>query len=258
MNTLRISMLQTTLIWEDPTANRAVLEEKISGLEHTADLIILPEMFTTGFTMNTGKAEVKGTHTQKWMKQMAEVSGSAVTGSYMAKENDGVYNHLLWVEPGGREFSYRKKHLFRMAGEHKYFQAGSERIQIHYKDWKICPLICYDLRFPEWSRNSFNKENGDAGYDLLLYVANWPAVRVSAWEALLKARAIENLAYCAGVNRVGTDGNGVEYNGCSSAFDYKGNELIHSKKEETLHFSIKKDELLNYREKFPAYLDADL
>lgn len=258
MNPLTLALIQTELIWEDSTANRAHLEEKINQISEKVDLIMLPEMFTTGFTMNAKEnAEVKGTTTHKWMQQMAKQHSCAIVGSYITREGSLFFNTLTWVDESGMENFYRKKHLFRMADEHKHFHAGIERIIIDYKGWKICPLICYDLRFPEWSRNKFSKKTNALDYDLLLYVANWPATRAIAWTSLLQARAVENLCYTAGVNRIGVDGNDVEYSGNSAVFDFKGNQMIRGENDEILISKISKDSLEEYRSKFPAYLDAD-
>ncbi|RAK02639.1 putative amidohydrolase [Larkinella arboricola] len=250
---LRLTLLQTELYWENPTANRAMLEEKIFALPEPTDLIVLPEMFTTGFTMNARSlAEPMNLTTFRWLRQMAAQTGAVVTGSYIVQENSQFYNRLIWMQPDGMFDVYDKRHLFRMAGEELTYTGGSKRLIKSWKGWNICPLICYDLRFPVWSRNV------GLEYDLLLYVANWPAPRSLAWNALLQARAIENLSYVAGVNRVGVDGNGHPYAGDSSLIDPKGEVLFRQSQTETVYqTTLSLDELRTYRERFPANRDAD-
>jgi len=250
-DTLSIALIQSGIHWHQINANLAMFEETIWELEQKVDVIVLPEMFQTGFTMNTALAEPMNLTTFKWMKQMAAQQNAVVTGSYMVKSDGQVFNRLLWMQPDGQYHTYDKAHLFRMSTEDQYYTEGSTRLIVEWRGWKICPMICYDLRFPVWARNT-NLE-----YDLLLYVANWPAVRVSAWDALLKARAIENLSYCAGLNRVGEDGNEVIYNGHSAVYGPKGEELVFAKAEETRIVELKKHLLDQYRKKFPAQLDAD-
>ncbi|GAB3904925.1 amidohydrolase [Larkinella knui] len=250
---LHLTLLQTSLHWEDPTANRAMLEEKIFALPEKTDLIVLPEMFTTGFTMNAkALAEPMNLTTFRWLKQMAAQTDAVVTGSYIVQEKGQFYNRLIWMEPGGSFDVYDKRHLFRMAGEDQTYAGGTKRLVKSWRGWNICPLICYDLRFPVWSRNT------GLEYDLLLYVANWPASRSTAWNALLQARAIENLSYVAGVNRVGEDGNGHRYAGDSSVIDPKGEILFRQNQTETIYqTTLSLDELRAYRERFPADRDAD-
>ncbi|MFC5410077.1 amidohydrolase [Larkinella bovis] len=250
---LHLTLIQTVLHWENPTANRAMLEEKVFALPEKTDLIVLPEMFTTGFTMNARSlAEPMNLTTFRWLKQMAAQTGAVVTGSYMVQEKGQFYNRLIWMEPDGSFDTYDKRHLFRMADEDRTYTAGTKRLIKSWKGWNICPLICYDLRFPVWSRNT------GLAYDLLLYVANWPAPRRTAWNALLQARAIENLAYVAGVNRVGEDGNGHAYAGDSSLIDPKGEVLFRQDQSEAVfQTTLSLDELRAYRERFPAHRDAD-
>ena len=257
---MNISLLQPDLFWHDPVANRATLEERIFSLPESTDLIVLPEMFTTGFTMKAPEvAEPMGLTTFRWLKQMAAQTGAVVTGSYVVQEKSQFFNRLIWMQPDGQFDTYDKRHLFRMAGEDTIYTAGTHRIVKAWKGWRICPLICYDLRFPVWSRN----QQPDAGstdfdYDLLLYVANWPAARRNAWNVLLQARAIENLSYVIGVNRVGKDGNGHPYSGDSAVIDYKGEVLFHHTDTEIVHQqTLSLDELQAFRAKFPANLDAD-
>ncbi len=217
--TLKITIIQSQLHWEDPEANRAMFEEKIRNVKEETDLIILPEMFTTGFTMNAEpNAEGETGLTLPWLKKLAKTKNCAITGSIIIRENGLFYNRLYFVTEEGIVETYDKKHTFTLAGEHKIFTAGTIKTIIEYKGWRICPLICYDLRFPVWARNAED-------YDLLLYVANWPETRTSAWDALLKARAIENMSYCIGVNRIGLDGNAYNYIGHSAGYDVLGKHI---------------------------------
>lgn len=216
---LKITIVQSHLHWENPLTNRNLFSEKMKAISEETHLIILPEMFTTGFTMNAAPlAEDTNGPTLQWMQSIAKEKKCAITGSLIVQENGHYFNRLYFVFPDGAYQQYDKKHTFTLAGEHKTFTAGKERIVVDYEGWKICPLICYDLRFPVWARNTSN-------YDVLLYAANWPKKRVAAWDALLKARAIENMAYCIGVNRVGLDGNGFEYTGHSAVYDVLGERI---------------------------------
>ncbi|MEX2511701.1 MAG: amidohydrolase [Cyclobacteriaceae bacterium] len=258
MNNLVLALFQSNLYWQDRVANLAMFEEKIWELDQSVDIIVLPEMFTTGFTMNTtGFSEPMHFHTTKWMQQMAAQTKSIITGSLIISDGGKFFNRLLWVMPEGQVKYYDKRHLFRMAKEDNHFDMGRKNEIIEWKGWKILPQICYDLRFPVWSRNQVSPK-GELEYDLSFYVASWPASRVMAWDALLKARAIENLCYSIGVNRIGTDGNGVAYCGHSAAYDFKGNQLAFAGVQEmVLTVSLNKNELLDYRRKFPAWMDAD-
>ncbi len=255
---LSIALFQTDVYWHDRGANHASLEEKIWGLEKQVDLIILPEMFPTGFTMDVkNMAEPMNFTTTKWMKQMASQTGAVVTGSLIVNEGGKFFNRLLWVSPSGEISFYDKRHLFRMANEDEHFDMGNKNIIVNLKGWRILPQICYDLRFPVWSRNLAD-EHGKGLYDLAFFVACWPASRISAWDILLKARAVENLSYVIGVNRTGEDGNGVLYNGHSGAYDYKGEPLAFSQdKEEILYVELDPKPLQVFRGKFPAWKDAD-
>lgn len=259
MNNLRVTVVQTSLHWEDPGANRAMLEEKIWKITEPTDVILLPEMFTTGFTMNAAPvAEAMNVHTTKWMQQMADKTGALILGSVIVKEDGKFLNRLLWMEPGGSLRTYDKRHLFRMAKENNVFAAGQQRLVAEWKGWRICPLVCYDLRFPVWSRNRYQAESKSMDYDLLVYVANWPQARVSAWDELLKARAIENLSFVAAVNRTGPDGQGVVYNGHSTVIDPRGSTLWFGEEAEAAKtVSLEASFLAEHRERFPAYLDAD-
>ena len=256
MQNLTVTLVQTNLFWENREANRAMLEEKIAGIEGATDLIILPEMFTTGFTMAPERvAEPMGLTTFRWLKQQATQTGAVVTGSYVVQEGGKFYNRLVWMQPDGTFFTYDKRHLFRMAGEHEHYAAGEKRLLVEWKGWRICPLICYDLRFPVWSRNG-----GPGGPEFdLIYVANWPAPRAAHWNVLLQARAIENLCYVAGVNRVGEDGTGKPYLGESTLIDFRGERLTYQQELEVIHTkTLEIEGLSTYREKFPAWRDADL
>jgi len=254
---LRIALIQTDLYWKDKVANLAMLEEKIWEIEGGVDLIILPEMFPTGFSMDAAElAEPMNLLVTKWMKQIASQLKAVVTGSVIISENQRYYNRLLWVTPEGVVSWYDKRHLFRMAEEDQVFSSGEKLPIFEVKGWRICPQICYDLRFPVWSRNRRLAEG--LSYDVIFYVASWPEARISAWDALLPARAIENLSYTLGVNRIGVDGNGVSYNGHSAAYDFKGSRITpldDLDKSQVLQLNA---ELLDaYRSKFPAFLDSD-
>ncbi|MBI0399567.1 amidohydrolase [Cyclobacterium marinum] len=258
MQNLTLALVQTDIYWENSAANLAMFEEKLWGIKEKADIIVLPEMFTTGFTMNSeDQSEPMNLHASKWLLQMASQLKSIITGSVIIKEGGKHYNRLLWATPEGELLHYDKRHLFRMAGEDNYFSMGMENKTFTCKGWKIRPQICYDLRFPLWSRNASTPE-GEMDYDLIFYIASWPGSRVTAWDALLRARAVENLCYCVGVNRVGEDGNGVNYCGHSAAYGFKGDELIQCG-EITKISTVTLDgkALLDYRTKFPAWKDAD-
>ncbi|PVW14141.1 amidohydrolase [Marixanthomonas spongiae] len=216
---LKTTLIQSKLHWEDAAANRRMFSEKMNSISEETDLIILPEMFTTGFSMNASNlAEETNGKSLNWMISEAKKQDAAITGSVIIKEESNYYNRLFFVFPDGSYKTYDKKHTFTFAGEHKTYSKGTERLIVEYKGWKICPLVCYDLRFPVWSRNTED-------YDLLLYVACWPKKRTFAWDALLRARAIENMSYCIGVNRVGVDGNGHEYNGHSAVYNVLGKQV---------------------------------
>ncbi len=253
MEDLSLALVQSDIHWHEVGANLAMYEEKIWQITEAVDVILLPEMFQTGFTMeHESVAEPMNFTTFKWMKQMAAQKKAVVCGSFIVKEDGKVFNRLIWMQPDGECQTYDKRHLFRMADEHHHFNMGEEKLIVEWKGWKICPMVCYDLRFPVWSRNV------DLNYDLLLYVANWPAVRVNAWDTLLEARAIENVSYSVGLNRVGKDGKDIAYNGHSGAYSPKGEQLAFSEdKECILMLELSANELQSFREKFPAHLDAD-
>ena len=250
---LAVALIQTNLYWEDVTANLSSLEEKISAIEKTVDVIVLPEMFNTGFTMNRSIAEPVNLTTTRWMKQIAEQTDALVIGSFAVKEGKEFYNRLFYVFPDGAFIYSDKRHLFRMGEEHETYTPGNSRKIINWRGWKICALVCYDLRFPVWSRNIKSDP-----YDLLIYVANWPARRAHAWKALLTARAIENQSYVIGVNRVGTDGLGISYQGDSVVHDFLGEPVcMLENHDQAKIIDLSQTELENYRKGFPAYLDAD-
>src|SRR5690606_10338678 len=215
-------------------------------------------MFPTGFSMNVAEmAEPMNFTSTKWMKQMAAQTGAVLTGSVIIKDSGKYFNRLLWVSPSGEVSHYDKRHLFSMAQEEAHYDPGKENILVNLKGWKILPQICYDLRFPVWSRNSADKE-GKGLYDLVFYVASWPASRISAWDILLKARSVENHAYTIGVNRIGKDGNEVIYNGHSAAYNYKWETLVFSNNgEAVLMVELDYQKLQQFREKFPVWKDAD-
>ncbi len=252
-NQLNIALIQSDLVWEHPEANRKNFTKKIEGISNPVDVVVLPEMFATGFTMNAEKvAETMQGETVNWMKQMAVKKNAAIAGSLVIKANGKFYNRFLFVEPSGDISIYNKRHTFTLANEHKTYTAGTEKVIVDYKGWKICPQVCYDLRFPVWARNVED-------YDVLIYVANWPKPRILAWDALLKARAIENMSYCIGVNRVGVDGINIEYVGHSGAYDVLGNSIANfqSGKEQTEIITLEKRHVEAYRNKFKFLNDRD-
>ena len=251
--TLNIALIQTELTWENPEQNRAHISKKIDDIFDPVDVIVLPEMFTSGFTMTPKNvAETMDGESISWMKTVAAQKQAAITGSLVIIEDDNYYNRMVFVHPNGKTEHYDKRHTFTLAGEDKVYTAGSKKIMIDYKGWKICPLVCYDLRFPVWSRNSEN-------YDVLIYVASWPAIRMVAWDTLLKARAIENMSYCVGVNRVGKDANNHEYSGHSAVYDVLGNRIdtIPFDKEAVEIVTLKKEVLELNRSKFNFLADQD-
>lgn len=250
---LSIALVQADLHWEDVTANLASFEEKLAALPGPADVIVLPEMFNTGFTMNTVLAEPMNLTTTRWMKQIARQYDALVVGSFAVNEGGSFFNRLLCVRPDGTYAKSDKRHLFTMGQESRHYTAGNVRLTVEWRGWKLCPLVCYDLRFPVWSRNLKSDP-----YDILLYVANWPTRRAHAWSALLQARAIENQCYVVGVNRVGADENGLEYRGDSAALDYLGEPMALLASQETEKIvHISKADLAAYRRNFPALADAD-
>ncbi|MFT4984362.1 MAG: omega-amidase, partial [Flavobacterium sp.] len=239
--------------WEDPQANRTYFETEINTISEAIDLIVLPEMFSTGFTMNPSAiAETMQGETVSWMQSLAKAKNVAITGSVVIEESANYYNRMLFVFPSGEIQHYDKRHLFTLAGEDKVYTKGTQKLIIDYLGWKICPFICYDLRFPVFSRNTDD-------YDLLIYVASWPKVRINAWDTLIKARAIENMSYAIGVNRVGEDNNGYQYTGHSQLVDYLGEYLIEPTEAKGILIAIlDKSKMLEVRKKLPFLSDKDV
>jgi predicted amidohydrolase len=258
MQDLHISLIQSDIHWHKVEANLASFEEKIWHAEKS-DIILLPEMFNTGFSMEARPyAEKMNGKTFKWMRNMAEQSRAVIIGSYMISDGPDYYNRLIFMRPSGEFAMYNKRHLFRMTGEDQHFSPGKEIVINTVEGWNINALICYDLRFPVWSRNKLNSENQTLLYDLLIYIANWPAARISAWDILLKARAVENTCYVVGLNRVGEDGTGIVYNGHSNVVSPKGRTFENCREDEFIQsYTLSAKELVSYREKFPAHLDSD-
>ncbi len=257
MTPLHLAALQLDLVWHHPAANRDKIWLMADQIAGPLDLLVLPEMFPTGFTMSAQEyAEPVQGPTHQWMQEQAHARDCLVGGSVITQAGDHIYNRFLLVAPDGLVDYYDKRHTFRMAGENKHYTPGQRRVVVEYQGWRMLLLICYDLRFPVWSRN-FRREDG-MDYDLILGVANWPASRVSQWETLLMARAIENQCYVVGVNRVGQDGNGVAYSGSSMIIDPLGRPLSTIREQETtLLARLDRDKLTQYRAKFPVWMDAD-
>ena len=241
-NELSIALVQTSLHWENADANLNMLDERLLGLAGKSDIIVLPEMFSTGFSMNAENlAEEMHGKSVQWMIEKSRQLNSVITGSLIIKEKEHYFNRLVWAQPDGIIFHYDKRHLFSMAGEEKVYSPGNKKLIIEYKDWKICPLICFDLRFPVWIRNVEE-------YDALIFVANWPERRIQHWRKLLAARAIENQSYVIGVNRVGEDGNEFGYTGHSAAIDPMGDTMIEIENEEkTVIVTLIKEEVIKLR-----------
>ena len=253
---LRVTLVQTELVWHDPVANRGALERLLTPLEGKTDLVVLPEMFSTGFTMAPETAaEPANGPSVEWLRAMAARLGAVVTGSIATRDGGNYFNRLTWMRPDGSSVAYDKRHLFRMAHEDEHYESGTTQLVVEVDGWKVRPLVCYDLRFPVWSRNRIGTE---AGYDVLVYVANWPERRRFAWQTLLRARAIENLCYCIGVNRVGRDANEIHYKGDSAAIDFLGQALSPATEHEFVAtVALDRSALEAFRAKFPAHLDAD-
>lgn len=252
-NELNIALIQTDLVWENPEQNRFNFYNQIKAISSSVDVVLLPEMFTTGFTMNAkAVAETMQGKTVNWMVNTAKKYQVAIVGSVVITENNNFYNRLIFVEPNGKLHSYNKRHTFTLAGENKVYTKGIKQLIVNYKGWKFCPLVCYDLRFPVWARNI-------ADYDVLLYVANWPEKRITAWNTLLKARAIENMSYCIGVNRVGVDGLGIEYSGNSAVYDVLGTKItnIQPNKTQVEVVTLQKQHIFEYRNKLRFLDDKD-
>lgn len=247
---LDITGIQTDLVWEDPVSNRNNFEKIIAGLKNTTDIIVLPEMFSTGFSMNPEAIADTG-ETLDWMKLQAQQTKAAIAGSLMVKSDGKYFNRFYFVTPEGEVSQYDKRHRFTLAGEHKVYDQGQHPEIVNYKGWKISLQVCYDLRFPVFSRNT-------QGYHLLLYVANWPEKRIFAWDTLLRARAIENMSYCVGINRVGEDGNGYVHNGHSGIYDMLGATLAFAENDTTvISAQLSAEALLETRKQLNFLADRD-
>lgn len=249
---MKIAIIQAPLFWENAKENQSYFEGKINSISENTDLIVLPEMFTTGFTMRPELvAETMQGETVIWLQELAKVKNCAITGSVVIKENNNFYNRMLFVFPSGEIQFYDKKHLFTLAGEDKVYTSGTEKVIVNYLDWKICLQVCYDLRFPAFSRNSED-------YDLIIYVASWPKIRTNAWDALLKARAIENMSYVIGVNRIGEDDNGYQYIGHSQIVDYLGEYVVEPAESENIFMAeLDKQKMISTRQKLGFLDDRD-
>jgi len=253
MENLKITVFQGYLFWENVDKNLQNISLRLANIREKTNLIILPEMFNTGFTMNAAElGETMDGKTMKWMQKTAEKFDCVVTGTIIIKEDSKYYNRLLWVRPDGTYDHYDKRHLFALGKEHQTYEPGDKKLIVELKGWKICPVICYDLRFPVWLRNV------DEQYDLLIIVANWPEKRALHWRTLIPARAVENQAYVIGVNRVGHDGNEVYHSGDSTCIDPNGNVVYYKRDEEDVYtFSILGDEVQKARRAMPFLKDAD-
>ncbi|MBW2679676.1 MAG: amidohydrolase [Deltaproteobacteria bacterium] len=253
MPDLKTTIIQTELVWEDIESNLAAFDDKINAIEEDTHLIVLPEMFTTGFSMNpAGLAQNMNGSSVTWLREKSRQKKADIIGSIIVTENGKFFNRLIWAKPQGQIYTYDKRHLFRMAGEEKVYSAGRQNIKVELRGWKIRPFICYDLRFPVWTRNMENR------YDAAVFIANWPERRSAHWKLLLQARAVENQCYVIGVNRVGIDGNGHHYSGDSSIIDPLGNIIFHKKNATITHtVNLSYETLQNARESFPVWMDAD-
>ena len=254
MPELRLTLIQSTLHWENPAANRAMFDALIRPLANTTDLIVLPEMFSTGFSMRPENfAETMEGETIQWMKIKALETGAAVCGSMMIAENEKYFNRFIWAEPGEQIYYNDKAHLFRMGDEQLHYSRHKHRLIIPYKDWNIAPFVCYDMRFPVWI-----KRTPDFDYDLLIFVANWPSVRSAHWKILSQARAVENQSFVVATNRVGEDGNGVDHAGDSTVYNPRGEILFRETGRPCVHtMQLELDEARKYRAEFPVSLDDD-
>ena len=260
MNNLRVSIVQGETRWHDPAANRAYYGHLIAPLHGRTDLVVLPETFTSGFSNEAiGKAEGMDGPTVAWIREQAATLDAAVTGSVQLRTDAGVFNRMLFATPDGEVAHYDKRHLFSFAKEHERYAAGKERVVVAWRGWNILLQVCYDLRFPVFARNRFDAGRpGELDYDLALYVANWPSARSYPWKTLLRARAIENLCYVVGVNRVGTDGNGLHYSGDSAVIDFLGHAVSEAADEEVVTTTtLQAGELAAHRQRFPAMFDGD-
>lgn len=262
MSTLHFSLIQSTLFWEDKGANLDMFAQKIKGIEQPTEIIVLPEMFNTGFSMQPEKlAETMEGPTIDWMRRLSFEKRAIITGSLIIEEGGKYFNRLVWMLPNGQLGYYDKRHLFAFAGEDAHYTPGNKRLIASVKGWKINLQICYDLRFPVWARQSHLNEDAEKAnneYDVLLYVANWPEKRNHAWKTLLTARAIENQCFTIGVNRVGLDGNNIAHSGNSMVVGPLGEILYHcAYEEDVFHIGLQKEEVTSTRERFPFWKDAD-
>ena len=260
MQDLRVSIVQGETRWHDPAANRAYYGHLIAPLRGRTDLVVLPETFTSGFSNEAiGKAEGMDGPTVAWIREQAATLDAAVTGSVQLRTDAGVFNRMLFATPDGALTHYDKRHLFSFAKENERYAAGKERVVVAWRDWNILLQVCYDLRFPVFARNRFDAGRPrELDYDLALYVANWPSARSYPWKTLLRARAIENLCYVVGVNRVGTDGNGLHYSGDSAVVDFLGHPVSEATDEEVVTTTtLQAAELAAHRQRFPAMFDGD-
>uniref|UniRef100_UPI0040492B05 amidohydrolase n=1 Tax=Flavobacterium sp. TaxID=239 RepID=UPI0040492B05 len=250
---MQISIIQAPLTWENPASNRSFFQQQFGLIPENTDLVVLPEMFTSGFTMQPQNvAETMQGETIEWLKMQSEKFDFAIIGSLVVVEDGNYFNRLVFVKPDGKIQTYDKRHLFTLAGESKVYKAGDEKLIIDYKGWRICPLVCYDLRFPIFARNTDN-------YDILIFVANWPKPRINAWDVLLQARAIENMSYVVGVNRVGEDASGHQYIGHSQIVDFMGKNMVSAENKAGIFTSIlSKEDLENARSRFKFLDDRDV
>jgi predicted amidohydrolase len=259
MKDLRITTVQADLVWENKIENLLKFDELLRGIKRGGtDVIVLPEMFTTGFSMKPAEfAETMQDATIFWLKKKAWELDVAITGSFICAENGHFYNRLVWMQPDGKASVYDKRHRFTLAKENEFYTEGAEKLIVEWRGWRICPLICYDLRFPVWARNTKNKDSVD--YDILMYVANWPIARSHHWRILTEARAVENQSFVVAVNRVGTDANGYEHRGDTSVVDYAGDILLRRSFTEGVDTTVlSKAKLENYRKKFGFLADQDV
>jgi predicted amidohydrolase len=259
MSDLKVTLIQTQLYWEDVAANLRMFDEKVNAIPERTEVVILPEMFSTGFSMQSEKlAETMDGSAVQWMKKKAAEKNVIITGSLIIRENDHYLNRLVWMQPNGVYGTYDKRHLFGYAGEHEHYQPGDKRLIAQVKGWKLNLTVCYDLRFPVWARNAISPDTGAPVYDVLINVANWPERRSTPWKTLLQARAIENQCYVVGVNRVGNDGNNIYHSGDSSIIDPMG-EIIYQKNhdEDIFTYTLQRSRLEEVRKSLPFLKDAD-
>jgi len=257
---MKVTYIQTRLHWEDREKNLSHFDALINSIKEETNLILLPEMFTTGFSMNPKKtAEPANGSTLKWMQQKAKEKNAVICGSVAVKDRENYFNRLFWVQPNGEFYTYNKRHLFSMGKEDEHFKAGAKKLIAHYEAWNFCPLVCYDLRFPVWSRNKFKSKEGTWDYDVLIYVANWPEARTYPWKQLLIARAIENQCYVIGVNRIGKDGNGISHAGESLVIEPKGTVISKPNTNQECIETLSLDKILldEFRTAFPVGRDGD-